>query len=261
VQSAISIRDLVKIFDDGGRPLQVLPGLSFEVDAGSFLTIVGPSGSGKSTLLNILAGLEEQTTGTVRIGAGPGARLGYVFQSARLLPWLTVADNLRFVRPRELPPAEFEPKVQHYLELVGLAEVGGKYPHQLSGGMQQRVGIARALCIEPAVLLMDEPFSHLDEITAEQMRLELLRIWEATRQTIVFITHDMQEAITLGDRVLMLSFSGHIVEDLPIRLPRPRTFTDRAFVEVYADLVRRFHLMRSESQSKSRTQALAAGHA
>lgn len=246
MQTAISIRDLVKTFEQKGQPLRVLPGLSFDVEATTFMTIVGPSGSGKSTLLNILAGLEEQTSGTVRIGTGgAGARLGYVFQSARLLPWLTVEDNLRFVRPQDVEPASFEPRVSRYLELVGLADVGDKFPHQLSGGMQQRVGIARALCVEPAVLLMDEPFSHLDEITAEQLRHELLRIWRETKQTIIFITHDMQEAITLGDRVLMLSFEGRIVEDLPITLPRPRNFTDRIFVETYADLVNRFHRMRT----------------
>jgi NitT/TauT family transport system ATP-binding protein len=125
-----------------------------------------------------------------------------------------------------------------------------KYPHQLSGGMQQRVGIARALSVQPFVLLMDEPFSHLDEITAEQMRLELLRIWQETAQTIIFITHDMQEAVTLGDRLIMLDFEGHIVEDLVIELPRPRQFSDKAFVEFYADVVSRFHAMRRALDTK-----------
>jgi NitT/TauT family transport system ATP-binding protein len=245
---AISVRHLVKRFAEHGRELCVLPGLSFDVLHGTFVTIVGPSGSGKSTLLNIIAGLERETSGTVEVrstGGGTNPRLGYVFQSARLLPWLTVEDNLRFVRPADVSAAAFERGLRRHLALVGLEGVGGKYPHQLSGGMQQRVGIARALCVEPAVLLMDEPFSHLDEITAEQLRVELLRIWQDTRQTIVFVTHDMQEAVTLADRFMMLSASGELVADVPIDLPRPRAFSDRAFIEVYASLVDRFHAMRN----------------
>jgi NitT/TauT family transport system ATP-binding protein len=130
--------------------------------------------------------------------------------------------------------------------MVGLKGVEQKFPHQLSGGMQQRAGLARGLAVEPEVLLMDEPFSHLDEITAEQMRTELLRIWQETRRTIIFITHDMQEAIQLGDRLLMLGYHGQIVEDIKIDLPRPRKFTDHAFVDFYADVVSRFHKMQSD---------------
>jgi NitT/TauT family transport system ATP-binding protein len=246
-QTAVSIQNLVKIFDDDGREHCVLPGLSLDIAATSFVTFVGPSGSGKSTLLNIIAGLEQQTRGTVEIKSGAHeAQLGYVFQSARLLPWLTIEENLRFVKPENVDAAEFEQGVQHYLELVGLHGVGQKYPHQLSGGMQQRVGIARALCVEPAVLLMDEPFSHLDEITAEQMRVELLRIWEETKRTIIFITHDMREAVTLGDRLIMLNFRGEIVEDLVVDLPRPREFSEKRFIEFYARLVQRFHTLQTK---------------
>jgi NitT/TauT family transport system ATP-binding protein len=250
-QPVVSIRDLVKVFSDGERELCVLPGISFDVIETSFVTIVGPSGSGKSTLLNIIAGLEQQTRGSVDVRvATDAARLGYVFQSARLLPWLSVEDNLRFVRPADVEPRIFDGRLNRYLELVGLSNVRRKYPHQLSGGMQQRVGIARALSIEPVVLLMDEPFSHLDEITAEQMRQELLRIWQETRQTILFITHDMQEAVTLGDRLIMLDFGGNIVEDLSVELPRPRQFSDKAFVDFYADVVSRFHAMRRATQGE-----------
>jgi NitT/TauT family transport system ATP-binding protein len=247
VEAAVSIHNLVKIFDDDGREHCVLPGLSLDIAETSFVTFVGPSGSGKTTLLNIIAGLEEQTHGTVEIRSGAHlAQLGYVFQSARLLPWLTVEENLRFVRPESVEVSEFEQGLQHYLELVGLSGVGQKYPHQLSGGMQQRVGIARALCVEPAVLLMDEPFSHLDEITAEQMRTELLRIWQETKRTIIFITHDMREAVTLGDRLIMLNFCGEIVEDLAVDLPRPRQFADRNFIEFYAELVQCFHTLQAK---------------
>jgi len=251
MQTAVSIRNLVKVFDDEGRAHCVLPGLSLDVAEGEFMTIVGPSGSGKTTLVNVIAGLERQTEGTVEIHVGADeSQLGYVFQSARLLPWLTVEDNLRFVRPANVDSAVFEERLGSYLELVGLSGVSRKYPHQLSGGMQQRVGIARALCVEPAVLLMDEPFSHLDEITAAQMRVELLNIWKETKRTIIFITHDMQEAVILGDRFIMLNFAGEIVEDAPIDLPRPRSFSDRQFVDVYADLVSRFHLMQEGASAQ-----------
>jgi NitT/TauT family transport system ATP-binding protein len=247
MQKAVSIRGLIKIFNDSEGEHRVLPGLSLDIAETEFVTIVGPSGSGKTTLLNIIAGLEQQTEGSVDIHAGTHAtQLGYVFQGARLLPWLTVEDNLRFVWPEHADEAEFENGLQRYLELVGLHGEGRKYPHQLSGGMQQRVGIARALCVEPAVLLMDEPFSHLDEITAEQMRVELLRIWRETERTIIFITHDMREAVTLGDRLIMLNFRGEVVEDIPIELPRPREFSDKQFIEFYAKLVDRFHTLQTE---------------
>tara|TARA_B100000470_G_scaffold218994_1_gene205208 strand:+ start:393 stop:1160 length:768 start_codon:yes stop_codon:yes gene_type:complete len=247
-QIVVQIKNLVKIFsDEKEREHCVLPGISLNVFEGTFLTIVGPSGSGKTTLLNIIAGLEEKTSGTVKIGVGTdGSQLAYVFQSARLLPWLTVEENLRFVKPENTTEESFKEKIHHYLDLVGLNDVTEHYPHQLSGGMQQRVGIARALCIEPAVLLMDEPFSHLDEITAEQMRVELLRIWEDTRQTIIFITHDMQEAVTLGDRLIMFNFRGEIAEDLAVDLHRPRKFSDRSFIEFYAQSVERFQNIRKK---------------
>jgi len=252
--TAVSVRDLVKVFQDEKRELLVLDRVSFDVEKGSLTTIVGPSGSGKSTLLNMLAGLEPITSGTVTVSSNPeGSDLGYVFQSPRLLPWLTVRDNLMFVRPSDVDEPTHRQHVQHYLDMVGLTGVEHKFPHQLSGGMQQRVGLARALSVEPAVLLMDEPFSHLDEITADQMRGELLRIWQETKRTIIFITHDMQEAVILGDRLLMLDFDGHLTEDIAIDLPRPRHFANRAFVDFYADVVSRFHKMQER-----RSQKLAA---
>jgi NitT/TauT family transport system ATP-binding protein len=244
--AAISIRNLVKTYGDPGQELLVLDKISFEVATSSLVTIVGPSGSGKSTLLNVLAGLEPYKSGTVDIhNSTGGSKLGYVFQSPRLLPWLSIEDNLMFVRPQHVDKPTHKQRTQHYLKMVGLKDVGHKYPHQLSGGMQQRVGIARGLCVEPAVLLMDEPFSHLDEITAEQMRSELLRIWQETRRTIIFITHDIQEAVQLGDRLIMLDYQGRIFDDVEINLPRPREFTNRAFVDFYADVVSRFHKMQA----------------
>jgi NitT/TauT family transport system ATP-binding protein len=245
--TAISVRNLIKTYGDPGRELLVLDKISFDVSASTLVTIVGPSGSGKSTLLNVLAGLEPYKSGNVDIYSNTGgSKLGYVFQSPRLLPWLTIEDNLMFVRPEHVDKGLHKQRIQHYLKMVGLRNVGQKYPYQLSGGMQQRVGIARGLCVEPTVLLMDEPFSHLDEITAEQMRSELLRIWQETKRTIIFITHDMQEAVQLGDRLIMLDYQGHIFDDIKIDLPRPREFTERAFVDFYADIVRRFHQMQAK---------------
>lgn len=245
---AVSVYDLVKTYNDEGREHLVLNGISFDVEEGTLTTIVGPSGSGKSTLLNVLAGLEPYKSGGVKVRSNEntGADLGYVFQSPRLLPWLNITDNIMFVRPQGVDENTHRQRGEHYLEMVGLKGVGHKFPYQLSGGMQQRAGLARGLSVEPEVLLMDEPFSHLDEITAEQMRTELLRIWQETGRTIIFITHDMQEAIQLGDRLIMLGYHGKIVEDIPIDLPRPRQFTDHAFVDFYADVVARFHKMQAD---------------
>ena len=245
---AVSVRDLVKTYGDEGQEHLVLDNISFDVGEGTLTTIVGPSGSGKSTLLNVLSGLEPYKSGKVEVRSNKNtyADLGYVFQSPRLLPWLTINDNIMFVRPKRVAEAIHQQRANHYLEMVGLKGVGHKFPYQLSGGMQQRAGLARGLSVEPAVLLMDEPFSHLDEITAEQMRSELLRIWQETGRTIIFITHDMQEAIQLGDRIIMLGYHGTIVEDIQIDLPRPRQFTDHAFVDFYADVVARFHKMQAD---------------
>lgn len=246
--TVVSVRDLVKTYSDEGREHLVLNGISFDVEEGTLTTIVGPSGSGKSTLLNVLAGLEPYSAGSVEVRSGEAtaADLGYVFQNPRLLPWLNITDNIMFVRPKGVDDATHRQRTAHYLEMVGLKGVGHKFPYQLSGGMQQRAGLARGLSVEPEVLLMDEPFSHLDEITAEQMRTELLRIWQETGRTIIFITHDMQEAIQLGDRLIMLGYHGKIIEDIPIGLARPRKFTDHAFVDFYADVVGRFHEMQAD---------------
>lgn len=241
--TAVYVKDLVKCFGN----LRVLDNICFEVEESSLTTIVGFSGCGKSTLLNVLAGIESITSGKaeVSIGKDRSARLGYVFQSPRLLPWQTIEQNLLFVRPEGVDEATHLGRVQKYLEMVGLKDVRNKYPYQLSGGMQQRAGIARALCIEPAVLLMDEPFSHLDEITAGGMREEMLKIWQETHRTILFVTHDMQEAVELGDRLIMLDYHGRVFTDVKINLPRPRNLTDRVFIEFYSGVVRHLQEMQS----------------
>jgi NitT/TauT family transport system ATP-binding protein len=240
---AVSVKDLVKCFGE----LRVLDNVSFDVEESSLTTIVGFSGCGKSTLLNVLAGIEPLTSGRAVVSASKNrsARLGYVFQSPRLLPWLTIEQNMAFVRPDEVDEITHMERAKKYLDMVGLKNVRHKFPYQLSGGMQQRAGIARALCIEPAVLLMDEPFSHLDEITAGGMRDEMLRIWQETRRTILFVTHDMQEAVELGDRLIMLDYHGRIFVDLKIDLPRPRRLTDRVFIDFYSNVVRYLQDMQS----------------
>jgi NitT/TauT family transport system ATP-binding protein len=241
--TAVSVKDLVKCFGE----LRVLDNVSFDVEESSLTTIVGFSGCGKSTLLNVLAGIEPLTSGRAEVSASKNrsARLGYVFQSPRLLPWLTIEQNMAFVRPDEVDEITHMERAKKYLDMVGLKNVRHKFPYQLSGGMQQRAGIARALCIEPAVLLMDEPFSHLDEITAGGMRDEMLRIWQETRRTILFVTHDMQEAVELGDRLIMLDYHGRIFVDLKIDLPRPRRLTDRVFIDFYSNVVRYLQDMQS----------------
>ncbi len=239
--TAISVRDLVKVFGNAAHELRVLDKISFDVEEASLTTIVGPSGCGKSTILNLIAGIEAVTSGTVEISSSTGGSdLGYVFQNPRLLPWQSVRDNLMFVCPKNVNETTHKQRVQHYLDMVGLKHVKHKYPYQLSGGMQQRIGLARALCVEPSVLLMDEPFSHLDEITAETMRSELLRIWQKTHRTILFVTHDIQEAVQLGDRLIILNHA-RITADIAIDLPRPRQLTDPTFLDYYSHILHRFY--------------------
>jgi ABC-type nitrate/sulfonate/bicarbonate transport system ATPase subunit len=209
----------------GGR-LVVLDGVSFAVEPGAFLTILGPSGSGKSLLLQLIAGLERPTGGSIRIGDGGagGPRIGFVFQSPRLLPWKRAADQIRYVLAgRRLPRAEETRVVDGVLALTGLAPYARYYPHQLSGGMQQRLAIARALAYDADVILMDEPFSSVDEITAGGLRQELARLWTETGKTILFVTHDIAEACFLGSEVLILTPKPtRIHVRLPVPLARPR---------------------------------------
>ncbi len=224
-----------------GETITALDGVSFEVREQEFAVLVGPSGCGKSTILRLVAGLVAPTEGRVlldgRAVTGPGADRGMVFQSYTLFPWLTVQQNVEFgPRLRRVPAAERERLARHYLGQVGLRGFERVYPKELSGGMMQRVAIARALANDPAVLLMDEPFGALDAQTRSLMGELLLRVWEEAAKTVLFVTHDIEEALFLGDRVLVMTARpGRIREEIPVPLPRPRAvemLTSDAFVRV-----------------------------
>ncbi|MCG7578878.1 ABC transporter ATP-binding protein [Mycolicibacterium sp. OfavD-34-C] len=226
--------------------VQAINDLTFEASGHTFVCLVGPSGCGKSTFLNLVSGIEEPTSGTLSVsGDAARAKIGYVFQDPRLLPWRTVMDNMRYVHD-DGDRKSREAKCLHYLDMVGLAHTASMYPNQLSGGMRQRIGIARALSIEPDLLLMDEPFSHLDAITARSMRTELQQLWQASAATVLFVTHDVNEAVQLSDRILMMNRGGTLYADIPINLPRPRLQTDRAVVTQQADVLALFEQMQLE---------------
>jgi NitT/TauT family transport system ATP-binding protein len=235
----IAVKNLHKEFGVGADKVVALENVDLAIGGHVFVSIVGPSGCGKSTLLNILTGIESPTSGSVEITqAGREAAPGYVFQAARLLPWRTVLDNLLFVQ-EDRSPATRE-RCQRYLDMVQLGDKGGKFPGELSGGMQQRVGIARAFSIEPDVLFMDEPFSHLDAITARSLRRELHGMWSQTGKTVVFVTHDVGEAIELSNRVLVFAKGGRLVDDIEVDLPFPRDAADEDVAIAKAKILRKF---------------------
>ncbi len=243
--TVIKVNNLGKFYTTtDGDELLALDGVTFEVEENEFMCILGPSGCGKSTILNIFSGLEAPSNGSVTIRTGRSGRpsVGYIFQEARLLPWRTAKQNVGFVVDSlALAPREAKYRVAESLELVGLAEFANAYPHELSGGMQQRVAIARALAIDPEILLMDEPFSGLDEITARGMRNMLLELWERTRKTIVFVTHNMFEAAFLSDRILLMTRRpGKIHKTVVTGLPRPRNYEDPNVFSVSVSVARDF---------------------
>lgn len=215
-----------------GERLLALEGINLDVRAGEFLCIVGPSGCGKSTLLHLIAGLQAPNSGRILVDGtpieGPGTDRILIFQDHGLFPWLTVGQNVEFgMKMKGLPKAERRDKTQNYLRLVHLGKFENSYIHQLSGGMRQRVAIARALATEPDVLLMDEPFAALDAQTRDLLHDELERIWSNTGRTIIFVTHNVREAVRLGDRVVLLTFRpGRVKREFPINLPRPRSLED-----------------------------------
>ncbi|PJI46208.1 MULTISPECIES: ABC transporter ATP-binding protein [Pseudomonas] len=234
---------------DGGT-FSALENVSFEVPDQQFAVIVGPSGCGKSSLLYLTAGLAEPTDGDIYVGGqlvdGPGADRGMVFQSYTLFPWLSVRQNVEFgLKRRGMPAAERREIVDYYLDEVGLRRFENNYPKQLSGGMMQRVAIARALANDPQILLMDEPFGALDSQTRMQMQQLLLRVWDHSKKTVVFVTHDIDEAILLGDRVYVMGARpGRIKRILDVPIERPRSLDmvmDRQFIEMKREILGLLH--------------------
>jgi len=233
VKELIAVRGVRKVFEDAagttGGAVEAIRIADFQVGRGEFVSLLGPSGCGKSTLLDIVGGLEQPSSGEVIIGGervtGPHPKVAMVFQLMSVFPWRTAVQNVEFgLELQKVAEAVRRKKAMEMIQLVGLSGFEEKYPSQLSGGMNQRLAIARALVLDPDILLMDEPFGALDEQTRFLMGLELLRIWEATRQTTLFVTHSITEAIQLSDRVLVMSARpSSIREDIPIPLPRPRT--------------------------------------
>lgn len=233
--AGIRVQNLHKAYSSRQGEKVVLGGVNLEVRDGEFVALLGPSGCGKSTLLNILSGLDRDYRGSVSFtGVRGQPRIGYMFQEARLLPWRTVRQNVRFALDQD------DGRVEGWLERVGLKAYSDFYPNQLSVGMQHRVALARALIRDPAVLLLDEPFSSLDEITAMSMRAEVLELWKEQQGTVVLVTHNPLEAVYLADRVLVMTASpGRIVAELSLseKLPRPRDPEDRRLWELSREAV------------------------
>ena len=226
----LTIQNISKTYFDpyAGANVTAVHDISLKVNQGEFISIVGPSGCGKTTLLNMIAGFLPISGGAITIDdkpiKGPGPDRGVVFQTFALFPWKTVIDNVGFgPRMRGLPKKECDQIALEFLSLVGLEHVAQKYPNELSGGMQQRVGVVRALANNPDVLLMDEPFASVDAQTRMTLQEELTKIWQQRRPTILFITHDVAESVFLADRVVVLS-KGRVLEDMPIQLQRPRVW-------------------------------------
>jgi NitT/TauT family transport system ATP-binding protein len=241
----LRVNNVRKIFESTRGAYVALDGVSLTIDDGEFLCLLGPSGCGKSTLLNILAGFERATAGTVMFGeeaiTGAGRDRMMFFQDAgsALLPWLTTEENVRFaLRVRKLPKADWPAIIEKYLRMVGLDTHRTKFPAELSGGMQQRLQIARALAVEPKVLLMDEPFAALDALTRRRMHAVLLDIWQRIGKTIVFVTHDIAEAISLADRIAVMSVGprSQITRLIDIDLPRPRDLTNPKVAQLFNEI-------------------------
>lgn len=228
-ESIIEIANLRKDYRLGDETLVALDNVSLIVAKGEFISLVGPSGCGKSTLLNIIAGLVPKSAGMARLAAkdiiGPSRQIGMMFQTPVLLPWRTNLDNVLLpIEVFGLKRRDYVDRARSLLDLVGLGPFAGRYPLELSGGMQQRVAICRMLLCDPDVLLMDEPFSALDEMTREFLNMELLRIWQERRKTVIFVTHNIGEAVLLSDRIgVMSARPGRLLQVVDVDLPRPRT--------------------------------------
>ncbi len=248
----LETQDLCKRFPKGSKAFLALDRINIRVNAGELVCIVGASGSGKTTLLRLIAGLELPSSGVVQIDGqpvqGPGADRGMVFQAYTLYPWMTVAANVGFgLKLRGLSLAEREQRIAYYLEVVGLSEFARALPHQLSGGMKQRVAIARALANEPKILLLDEPFGALDAQTKEVMQGFLLDVWRRTGTTILMITHDVEEAVFISQRVYVLSSSpGRVKQEVAVQLSPDRDYTCKRTLSFLQQKEELLDLLRAE---------------
>jgi NitT/TauT family transport system ATP-binding protein len=259
-EGVIEVAAASKTYGAGSNAIRALTPTTLRIDAGSFVSVVGPSGGGKTTLLKVIGDIIEPTSGEVLINGRParemrkGHRIGYVFQTPVLLPWRTVFENVRLpfqvahgrsMSMRSSERADVKDRVETALQTVGLGDFMDRLPRELSGGMQARVGIARALVHEPDILLMDEPFASLDELTRGEMALHLLDVWQRVRITVVFVTHHIEEAVLLANRVIVMSARpGQIRREVEVDLPRPRSLETRRvplFRDIVEDLVADFH--------------------
>jgi NitT/TauT family transport system ATP-binding protein len=254
----IRISHLTKAFDARGQDVIALDDVSLDIPSGCFFMIVGPSGCGKTTLLRILANLETPTSGSVEITAPAADRPhnSMVFQGDSLFPWMTVWENAAYgLTMRKRPKGEIDDVVGHYLARTGMSHFTKAYPHQLSGGMRQRVSIARAFANDPDILLMDEPFSALDEQNKVLLQEELLRIWEETRKTVLFITHSVDEAVTLGDRIMVMSaHPGRTKAIVDVPFERPRQVLELRARPEYGELVFSIWVQLRDEVQRARAQ-------
>jgi NitT/TauT family transport system ATP-binding protein len=259
VPPLIAVEELSKTFRSGDQNVEALDKISFDIAEGSFVSIVGPSGCGKSTLLKIISGLLPASRGSVQVSGrrveGPLASVGMVFQAPVLLKWRSVADNVMLpVEFAGLNPREYAGKARLLLGMVGLKGFEDAPPYRLSGGMQQRVSLCRALVTDPSILLMDEPFGALDAMTREELDIELLRIWDEKRMTVVFVTHNIQEAVLLSDRVVVMSARpGRVIENIEIDLKRPRSIEMMSVPEFGRHTLNIRAMLGGRGQSSSQT--------
>jgi NitT/TauT family transport system ATP-binding protein len=253
--AALEVAGLRKVYARNGQPLEVVDIAGFSARQGEFITVIGPSGCGKSTFLHIMGGFIPAESGSIRVYgstvSGPGPDRGMMFQEFALFPWKSVAGNVAWgLEAQAVGRREIDDIVRHYLEMMGLWEFRDHFPAELSGGMKQRVALARVLAFDPKVLLMDEPFGALDAQTREVMQEELTRLWERTGKTIVFVTHDIDEAVYLGDRVVVLTARpARIREEVRIDLPRPRSLEVKKSAQCHEYRNYIWDMIRSESRS------------
>ncbi len=240
--SRVEVSHLYKTYDLDGHPINALRDVTFTLEDSSFITVVGKSGCGKTTLLRVILGLEKQTSGEVRVMSGNGQgphRISIVFQEPRLMPWLTVKQNMAFALTKRNDRRRVEETVDVYLDLLGLTAFKDAYPSQISGGMAQRVALGRTLCFDPDIILMDEPFGALDAFTRRKLQEELIDIALTQRKTVLFVTHDIDEAIFMGQRVLILN-EGQLIRDIPVELDYPRDPLSRGYFILREEILNAF---------------------